>query len=148
MATIHLARALGRIVSILWGVEAQAFVCPFRPLADNGFTRYRSGESSMLMPASLAYASLPPYIVRGDSPMAAIARRLESQFRLPTAPLPVLVPPLRPVDSGLSEAVKALKKEHRLATGSELIDILERRRRNQVVPTTLESVDALLDGGL
>jgi len=80
--------------------------------------------------------------------MAAIARRLESQYRLPTAPVPVLVPPLRPVDSGLSEAVRALKKEHRLTTGSELIDILERRRRNQVVPTTLESIDALLDGGL
>jgi len=80
--------------------------------------------------------------------MAAIARRLESQFRLPTAPLPVLVPTLRPVDSGFSEDLKALKREHGLTTGSELIDILERRRRNRVVPTTLESIDALLDGGL
>ena len=80
--------------------------------------------------------------------MAATARRLESQFRLPTAPLPVLVPPLPAVDSELSEALKALKKEHKLTTASELIDILERRRRNQVVPTTLESLDALLDGGL
>jgi hypothetical protein len=80
--------------------------------------------------------------------MAASARRLESQFRLPTASLPVLVPPLPPVDSAWSEGLKAIKKEHRLTTGSELIDILERRRRNQVVPTTLESIDALLDGGL
>lgn len=80
--------------------------------------------------------------------MAASARRLESQFRLPTAPLPVLVPPLRPVDSGLSEALKAIKREHRLSTGSELVEILERRRRTNVVPTTLQSMDALLDGGL
>ncbi|HUJ13779.1 MAG TPA: hypothetical protein VL284_08315 [Thermoanaerobaculia bacterium] len=80
--------------------------------------------------------------------MAASARRLESQFRLPTAPLPVLVPPLRVVESGLSEKLKAIKKEHRLTTGSELIDLLERRQRSQVVPTALENIDALLDGGL
>src|SRR5262249_17845994 len=79
---------------------------------------------------------------------AATARRLESQYRLPTAAIPVLLPPLPAVDSGLSEAVKALKNAHRLATGSELIEALERRRRYQVVPTTLPAVDKLLDGGL
>ncbi len=80
--------------------------------------------------------------------MAAIARRLESQFRLPQPAIPVLVPPLPPVDSGVSEAVEALKKAHRLTSGSELIEALERRRRDRSVPTTLAAVDILLDGGL
>ncbi len=80
--------------------------------------------------------------------MAATARRLESQFRLIPTAIPVLVPALPPVDSEVSEALKTLKAAHRLTTGTELIEALERRRRNQVVPTTLEGVDALLDGGL
>src|SRR5947209_15947387 len=102
----------------------------------------------MLIPHPLLYASLPPYIVGRRLPMAATARRLESQFRLLPAAIPVLVPPLPPVDSGGSEAVQALKEAHRLTTGTELIETLERRRRHQVVPTTLDVVDALLDGGL
>jgi len=36
----------------------------------------------------------------------------------------------------------------RLTSGTELIQALERRRRHQIVPTTLDVVDALLDGGL
>ena len=80
--------------------------------------------------------------------MAATARRLESQFRLPTTPLPVLVPPLRPVDSELSEAVKALKSAKKLTSGAELVEALERRRHHQIVPTALAEVDKLLDGGL
>ena len=80
--------------------------------------------------------------------MAAPARRLDPQYRLPTAAVPILLPPLPAVDSGVSEAVKALKSAHKLATGSELVEALERRRRNQVVPTALDAVDKLLDGGL
>jgi len=80
--------------------------------------------------------------------MAASAQRLESQYRLPTGAIPILLPPLPAVDSGMSETVKALKSAHRLATGTELVEALERRRRNQVVPTTLDAVDKLLDGGL
>jgi len=90
--------------------------------------------------------------------MAVTARRLESQFRLPSTPLraaiPVLLPPLPSVDSAASEAVKQLRKglEGRISTcltsGTELIEALDRRRRNQIVPTTLDAIDALLDGGL
>ena len=80
--------------------------------------------------------------------MAASVRRLESQYRLPTPAIPVLLPPLPPVDSALPEAINALKGARKLSTGAELIEALERKRRHQVVPTTLESVDKLLDGGL
>ena len=80
--------------------------------------------------------------------MAATARRLESQFRLPTAAVPVLLPPLQRVDSAASETLKALRGSHRLTTGTELVEALQRRSRHQVVPTALDSVDKLLDGGL
>ena len=80
--------------------------------------------------------------------MAASARRFEPQFRLPHPAVPVLVPPLPAVDSGACEAVQALKKAHRLSSGSELIEALERRRRDSSVPTTLTPIDILLDGGL
>lgn len=90
--------------------------------------------------------------------MAATARRLESQFRLPStslrAAVPVLVPSPPPVESAASEAVKKLRSglEARiganLTSGTELVQALARRRRESVVPTTIEAVDALLDGGL
>jgi hypothetical protein len=86
--------------------------------------------------------------------MAVTARRLESQFRLIPAAIPVLLPPLPSVDSGVSQAVKQLRKglEGRisacLTSGTQLIEALDRRRRNQIVPTTLDAIDALLDGGL
>ena len=86
--------------------------------------------------------------------MAAIARRLESQFRLPSLAIPVLLPPLQSVESAVSEAVKELRRglEGRIAahltSGAELIEALERRRRDKIVPTTLPAVDILLDGGL
>ncbi len=86
--------------------------------------------------------------------MAAPVRRLESQFRLIPAAIPVLVPALPPVEPGGSEAVEALRKglERRisahLTSGTELLEALGRRRRDQVVPTTLEAIDNLLDGGL
>ncbi len=86
--------------------------------------------------------------------MVATARRLESQFRLLPAAVPVLVSPLPSVESAASEAVKKLRSglEARIAanliSGTELIRALARRRREAVVPTTIEAVDALLDGGL
>lgn len=80
--------------------------------------------------------------------MAAIAQRLESQDRLPTSAIPVLLPPLLVVDSELPETIKALKEARKLGTGTQLIEALERKRRHQLVPTALESVDKLLDGGL
>src|SRR5579872_4229256 len=87
-------------------------------------------ESSILIPAACLRPITALYCARR---LPHGCHRSASRIAVPpsTAPVPVLVPPLRPVDSGLSEAVRALKKEHRLTTGSELIDILERRRRNQ-----------------
>jgi hypothetical protein len=86
--------------------------------------------------------------------MTAIARRLESQFRLLPAAIPVLLPPLPSVESAASQAVSRLRKgleeriSARLTSGTELIEALERRRRNQIVPTTLTAIDNLLEGGL
>ncbi len=86
--------------------------------------------------------------------MAAIARRIESQFRLPSPAVPVLLPALPDVDSAASEALRELRRglEGRIAahltSGAELIEALERRRRDKIVPTTLAAVDILLDGGL
>src|ERR1700737_2139080 len=86
--------------------------------------------------------------------MAAIAQRLKSQFRLPSPAIPVLLPALPDVDSTVSEAIRELRRglEGRIAahltSGAELIEALERRRRDKVVPTTLAAVDILLDGGL
>ncbi len=102
----------------------------------------------------IALRRITAYVVRCDFLMAVTARRLESQFQLLPAAIPVLLPPLPDVDSAASEAVKELRKglEGRisacLTSGTELIEALDRRRRNQVVPTTLEAIDALLDGGL
>ncbi len=86
--------------------------------------------------------------------MVATARRLESQYRLLAAAVPVLLPPLRPVETEASEAVKRLREglegrfSSRLSSGAELIRALERRRRDEVVPTMIEAIDHLLDGGL
>jgi len=86
--------------------------------------------------------------------MAATARRLESQFRLPSPAIPVLLPPLPSVESAASQALNELRRgleeriASRLTSGAELIEALERRRRDQVVPTTLTAIDNLLDGGL
>ncbi len=66
----------------------------------------------------------------------------------------MLLPPLPSVESTASEAVKELRRglearfSARLTSGTELIEALERRRRDQVVPTTLPAIDNLLDGGL
>ncbi len=86
--------------------------------------------------------------------MAATARRLESQFPLIRAAVPVLLPPLPSVESVASVAVKKLRSgleariSSNLTSGRELIRALERRRRESVVPTTIDAIDALLDGGL
>jgi hypothetical protein len=86
--------------------------------------------------------------------MVAIARRLSSQFPLLRPPLPTLLPPLPPVEKGLSNAVRELRAglepriASRLSSGTELIRALERQRREEVVPTGLEAIDRLLEGGL
>ncbi len=86
--------------------------------------------------------------------MVATARRLESQFRLLPAAVPALVPALPPVELVASEAVKRLRGgleariSANLTSGTELIRALEQRRREEIVPTAIEAIDNLLDGGL
>jgi hypothetical protein len=86
--------------------------------------------------------------------MVVIARRLSSQFPLLRPPLPTLLPPLQPVEKGLSNAVRELRADlepriaSRLSSGTELIRALERQRRQEVVPTGLQAIDCLLEGGL
>lgn len=86
--------------------------------------------------------------------MVATVRRLESQFGLLPAAIPVLLPSLPSVESAASEAFQRVREglegrfSGRLTSGAELIRALERRRRDAVVPTTIPAVDALLNGGL
>ena len=79
--------------------------------------------------------------------MAAPARRLEQQFRLPAAPSkPVLVPPPPPVENAVGQLRASLSIP--VLTGTELIRALDKQRREEVLPTMLEPFDALLGGGL
>jgi hypothetical protein len=86
--------------------------------------------------------------------MVVTAHRLSSQFPLLRPPLPTLLPPLPPVEKGLSNAVRELRAglepriASRLSSGTELIRALERQRRQEVVPTGLQAIDCLLEGGL
>src|SRR5438132_10946276 len=108
----------------------------------------------MLMPRDVAYAPLPPYIVYPRLAMVAIARRLSSQFPLLRPPLPTLLPALPTVEIEVSKAVRELRAgvepriASRLSSGTELVRALERQRREEVVPTGLEAIDRLLEGGL
>jgi len=95
--------------------------------------------------------------------MVAHARLPDAQYSLlPSAPTPKrkvpqtvelqLVPPL--VIPEPSDAVRDLRASlqpaiaARLRSGSELVQALARERRDEVIPTTLAPIDALLDGGL
>ena len=86
--------------------------------------------------------------------MAATARRFSSQFSLldlkPRQPKPTLVPPLPPV----AEAVRNLRAAldpaiaRKVVSATELIQSLDRIRRDDVLPTSIESLDTVLGGGL
>jgi hypothetical protein len=90
--------------------------------------------------------------------MAAPARRLDSQsqLRLPHAvpAKPVLLPIPLPVEPGERDEVKRLRAslETRIAAkvmnATELIRAVANRTRDEVLPTTLAPLDALLGGGL
>ncbi|HET7705233.1 MAG TPA: hypothetical protein VFM36_04045 [Thermoanaerobaculia bacterium] len=89
--------------------------------------------------------------------MAAIARRLQTQFQLlelPSRIKPVLVPPPPPVEPGQSEAVRHLRSTldaaiaAKVTSATELIRALDKTRREESLPTTLDSIDTLLGGGL
>jgi len=97
--------------------------------------------------------------------MVAQARRLDAQYSLlhPAPPLKRHAP--RPVESplqivppaplpDLSDTVRELRASFdagiaaKLTSGTELIRSLARQRREEVIPTTLPGIDALLGGGL
>ncbi len=67
---------------------------------------------------------------------------------------PTLVPDPPPVESVAAEAVKRLRAgleasiAARLTSGSELVRSLERRRREESLPTAIAAIDTLLGGGL
>ena len=87
--------------------------------------------------------------------MAVLARRLDTQFQLleaPQSPTPVTAPPM--VESGQSEVLRNLRASleasiaAKLTSGSELVRAVARQRREEMFPTTIEPLDALLGGGL
>ncbi len=90
--------------------------------------------------------------------MAAPARPLSSQFRLldlrPSQAKPVLVPPLQPVERGQREALRNLRASldpaiaRHLTSATELIRALDKTRREDFLPTTVDAIDTLLGGGL
>lgn len=90
--------------------------------------------------------------------MAATASRLDRQFRLldlhPSRSKPKLVPPPPPVETGQRDAVTRLRATldaavaRRIVNGSELIRALDKARREESLPTTLDGFDSLLGGGL
>ena len=90
--------------------------------------------------------------------MAAPARHLDSQINFlrhqPQRPLPVLVPALPPVEPGERDEVRRLRQSletavrSRVMSATELIRALDKQRRDELLPTTLEPLDALLGGGL
>lgn len=90
--------------------------------------------------------------------MTAHARRVSSQFPLldlrPSRTTPSLVPPLPPVEIEQREAVRNLRAAldpaiaRKVSSATELIYALNQRRRDEFLPTTIESFDQLLGGGL
>ncbi len=91
--------------------------------------------------------------------MPAPARRLDSQFRLldlppKRRPGPVLVPAPPPPEPGQREAVRQLRAQFdpamaaKIISATELMRSLEKERREEVLPTTIEVLDGLLGGGL
>lgn len=96
----------------------------------------------------------------GRFPMAVLARRLDTQFRLleaPPLPTPICAPQAVDLPSPRSSEGAALRNLRasleasiaaKLTSGSELIRTVARQRREEILPTTLASLDELLGGGL
>jgi hypothetical protein len=86
--------------------------------------------------------------------MAVLARSLDTQFRLLEAvSRPIQATPPQVVESG-GEAIRNLRASleasiaSKLSSGSELVRAVARQRREEILPTTIEPLDALLGGGL
>jgi hypothetical protein len=84
--------------------------------------------------------------------MAVLARRLDTQFQLLEAPR-ILKPAITP-QVVESEALRNLRATleasiaSKLTSGSELVRAVARQRREEILPTTIPPLDALLGGGL
>jgi hypothetical protein len=84
--------------------------------------------------------------------MAVLARRLDTQFQLLEAP-PILKPAITPpiVESEALRNLRATLEAtiaSKLTSGSELVRSVARQRRDEILPTTIPPLDALLGGGL
>lgn len=90
--------------------------------------------------------------------MTAPATRLDTQFQLldlqPSQSKPTLLPPLPPVEIAQREAVRNLRATldpaiaRKVTSATELIQALEKTRREDILPTTIDAIDTLLGGGL
>jgi hypothetical protein len=84
--------------------------------------------------------------------MAVLARRLDTQFQLLEAPQitkPAITP--RIVESEALRNLRATLEASiasKLTSGSELVRAVARQRRDEILPTTIPPLDALLGGGL
>jgi hypothetical protein len=84
--------------------------------------------------------------------MAVLARRPDTQFQLLEAP-PILKPAITPriVESEALRNLRATLEASiasKLTSGSELVRAVARQRREEILPTTIPALDALLGGGL
>ena len=90
--------------------------------------------------------------------MAILARHLDP-LQVPLLPpeahpKPTLVPPPPPVEPGERPEVHQLRASldpalgAKITNGAELVRAIARRRRETILPTTVEPLDALLGGGL
>ena len=90
--------------------------------------------------------------------MTASAQHLDWQFQLldlkPGPPPPVLVPPPPPVAPGQSPAMRELRAAlgpsmaAKVRSGAELLRSAANSGQTSIIPTMLETIDALLGGGL
>src|SRR3954447_4710375 len=87
--------------------------------------------------------------------MAVLARCPDSQFQLleaPPIPRPLITPQM--VESAQGQALRNLRASleasiaAKLTSGSELVRAVARQRREEILPTTIAPLDALLGGGL
>ena len=82
--------------------------------------------------------------------MVAPARSLASQVRLLKPSVPYLLPDPPPVENGLTRLRETLDPAiaRSISSGTELMRSLNRQRREEVLSTSIDAIDALLGGGI
>lgn len=82
--------------------------------------------------------------------MVAHARSLATQVRLLKPSIPFLVPDPPPVESAFQKIRASLDPvfSRQISSGTELLRSLNRRRREDVLPTSIACIDAILEGGI